>query len=205
MGAQRIFGAAAAALALGGCGPAAQVAAPGDYAVGDPGGLLAPVDLPIPNLPQETPVWCWAAVAQQIILASKGPEQTPSQCHLVAVANGAPPEVCCVGQDPRCVRTGSIPQIQGLIRQYSGRTSTAAGPADPMTLYRTLQQGHAVILGLQPVQGAGHVVVVRGMSFVDTPAGAEAVVHLNDPMGLQSQAVPFRAIAPYWSGAVIVN
>lgn len=38
---------------------------------------LPPVEIPIQNIPQETPLWCWAAVAQQIILASNWPQETP--------------------------------------------------------------------------------------------------------------------------------
>ena len=72
----------------------------------------SPVDVPISNIPQDTPVWCWAAVAQQIIMAIRGPQNTPPQCALVATANGAHPGVCCNGYNPACVRTGSIPQIQ---------------------------------------------------------------------------------------------
>ena len=45
-----------------------------------------PVDLGIQNIPQETPLWCWAAVAQQIIFALRGPNGTPHQCGLVAIA-----------------------------------------------------------------------------------------------------------------------
>lgn len=47
--------------------------------------MPSPVQLGIPNLPQETQVWCWAAVAQQIIAHSRGAAYTPPQCALVAV------------------------------------------------------------------------------------------------------------------------
>lgn len=86
----------------------------------------SPVDLPIPNIPQQTQVWCWAAVAQQIIHATSGPVQTPPQCALVAMANGAHPAVCCNQPNPACLRTGSFPQIAGLIQQFGGRTSSYA-------------------------------------------------------------------------------
>lgn len=169
-----------------------------------PNGPPPPVDLNIPNLRQETMVWCWAAVAQQIIHATKGAQQTPQQCALVAIANGAAPEFCCNGQNPQCVRTGAIPQIQQLIQQFGGRTSTYVPAADPMTLYNTLRSGHAVILGLRSQQ-MGHVVVVRGMSFAPTQGGWEPVLHLNDPMAQFTQPVPFRQIAPMWSEAIVVN
>ena len=166
---------------------------------------LAPVDLPIENISQETNVWCWAAVSQQIIAASRGREQTPQQCALVATANGAPAETCCVQQNPQCVVTGSLQQIQGLIQHYGGRSSNYAEPTDPMTLYRTLKQGHAVVIGLQTDPSSGHVVVARGMSFQETPEGVVAMVHINDPMAQFTQPVPFQQIAGLWRQAIIVN
>ena len=50
-------------------------------------GLPPPVDIPIQNLSQQTPVWCWAAVAEQIITWRRG--GSPPQCVLVAAAFGA--------------------------------------------------------------------------------------------------------------------
>ncbi|MDP3660976.1 papain-like cysteine protease family protein [Phenylobacterium sp.] len=197
----------AAVLWLAACSPPADTPAPAQARV-DANGMfdrpLPTVDLPIRDLRQETGVWCWAAVAQQIIMASRGPEATPPQCALVAVANGAPPEFCCNGANPQCVRTGSIPQIQGLISQFGGRTSTSAPPTDPLTLYRTLAMGHAVIIGVTG-QGGGHVVVARGMSFQQTPYGWEPLVHINDPMALYTQPVPYRQFAQAWKAAIVVN
>ena len=84
-----------------------------------------PITLPIQNIPQQTQVWCWAAVAQQIILASQGPANTPPQCALVAMANGANPSVCCSeARNPACVTAGSLQQIQYLIGRFGGQFST---------------------------------------------------------------------------------
>lgn len=166
---------------------------------------LAPVDLPIDNIPQQTQVWCWAAVSQQLIAASRGLANTPSQCQLVASAYGVDPGPCCAGQDPRCVTTGSLQQIQALIQQYGGRTSTYAEPTDAMTLYRTLKMGHAVVIGIDAGQGMGHVVVARGMSFQQTPQGVVALVHINDPMAHFTQPVPYPQVAAVWRQAIIVN
>jgi hypothetical protein len=199
-----------AVLALAACGPLPGQGGqdPTAQAVVDQNGYfsqpLPTVDLPINDLPQETQVWCWAAVAQQIIMASRGPQGTPPQCALVAIANGAQPEFCCNSPNPQCVRTGSIPQIQGLIQQFGGRTSSYAPPTDPLTLYRTLAQGHAVVIGVK-VGGSGHVVVARGMSFVQTPYGWDPVVHINDPMAVYTQPVPYRRFAPVWEAAIVVN
>ena len=166
---------------------------------------MVPVDMPIPNLRQETEVWCWAAVAQQIILASVGPEKTPPQCALVAAANGVSADVCCNGYNQQCVRTGSLEQIQGLIQRFAGRSSQQAGPADPSALYNALAGGHAVVVGMQLSPTTYHVVVVRGMGFAQTPSGPEPMVALNDPMQIYTQAVPFQTIAPYWQTAIIIN
>ncbi|MDZ4777887.1 MAG: papain-like cysteine protease family protein [Alphaproteobacteria bacterium] len=165
-----------------------------------------PVDLPIQNLRQETQVWCWAAVSQQIIYSLRGQQNTPAQCALVAMANGAEPGVCCNGYNQQCVTTGSLDQIRTLIQQFGGRPSSIAEPTDPMTLYKTLASGHPVIIAIQQ-QGtqSGHVIVVRGMSFVQTQNGVEPVLHINDPMAVYTQPVPFRQLAQMWKAAIIVN
>jgi hypothetical protein len=167
--------------------------------------LPPPVNLPVQNIRQETSVWCWAAVAQQIVLASRGPQNTPPQCALVAIANGAPPQACCGGYNPACVRPGSIPQIQSLIAHFGGRYSAYAPPTDPLTLYRTLASGRAVILQVSTGQQVAHVVVVRGMAFQPTPFGVQPVLFINDPMSVFTQPVPFARIAPIWMSAIVVH
>lgn len=167
---------------------------------------LAPVDLPILNIPQQTDIWCWAAVAQQIISATIGPSRTPNQCALVAAANNMHPQSCCGQGHPACYRAGSIPEIQQLIGYFGGRYSNYAMPAHPMTLYRTLAAGHAIILQLRPAgQTIGHVVVLRGMSSMPTPYGHLPVLHINDPMALYTQPVPFDQIQPIWQSAIVVH
>ena len=164
-----------------------------------------PVDIPVQNIPQETQVWCWAAVAQQIIMFSQGPKRTPPQCALVAIANNASPQACCSGYNPMCVRTGSIPQIQGLIAHFGGRYSGIAPPADPMTLYRTLASGKLIILQVRTGMQSAHVVVLRGMSFMTTPYGVEPVLHINDPMAYFTQPVPFSNLVRIWMSAIVVH
>lgn len=163
------------------------------------------VDLPIPNLQQETQVWCWAAVAQQLIMAKQGPAATPPQCALVAMANGAPPQVCCGGYNPACVRTGSLEQIQWLIAQFGGSTSAIAPPTDPMTLFQTLASQRAVIIHVASGVAASHVVVLRGMSWIPTHNGYQPVLHINDPMSFYTQPVPYQQIVPIWINAIVVN
>jgi len=168
--------------------------------------LPQPVLLPIPNITQETPVWCWAAVAQQIVHSLKGPAGTPSQCAMVALANNAPPMACCpTMMNQQCWVTGSFPQIQALIAHFGGVWSNYSPPAHPMALYNTLASGRAVLIELRTGQTSSHVVVVRGMSFVPTMGGVEAVLHINDPMSMFTQPVPFSTIMPIWMGALVVG
>ncbi len=167
--------------------------------------LPPPVDIPVQNIPQESPVWCWAAVAQQIIMYSQGVQRTPSQCALVAIANNAPPQVCCTAYNPICVRTGSTQQIQGLIAYFGGRYSGIAPPADPMTLYKTLASGKPIILQVRAGMQSAHVVVLRGMSFMPTPYGTEPVLHINDPLAHFTQPVPFSNLIRIWMSAIVVH
>ena len=164
-----------------------------------------PVQLGIANLPQETGVWCWAAVAQQIIAHSRGQAHTPQQCALVAVANGAHPHACCGTYNPACVRTGSLPQIAGLIQMFGGRSSQYALPADASALYRTLSNGSPVILHVSTGMMTSHVVVVTGMHYQPMPwGGVEPMLHINDPLAHYTQPVPFSQILPIWKDALVV-
>ena len=163
-----------------------------------------PIDLGIQNIPQETPVWCWAAVAQQIIFALRGPDGTPPQCGLVAIASNVPSQVCCQIPTP-CMRTGYLHEIQSLILYFGGRFSTISPPADPMTVYRTLASARAIIMAVQSSPFSGHVVVIRGMAWIPTHMGVQPVLYINDPMGFFTQPVPFVNILPYWRAAIVVS
>ncbi len=162
-----------------------------------------PVDLGIQNIPQETAVWCWAAVAQQIIYRINGPAGTPPQCGLVAVAYNQLPAFCCQFPTP-CMTTGSLQQIQALIAHFGGRWSSIALPADPMTVYQALSSGRAIIMAVKTSPYSGHVVVIRGMEWSSTPQGDKPILYINDPMGFFTQPVPFLDIAQYWQAAIVV-
>ena len=163
-----------------------------------------PVDLPIQNIPQQTQVWCWAAVAQQIINATRGPSATPPQCALVARAYGQHPGSCC-GNPRNCTVTGQLPQIQQLIAEFGGRASSIERPADPMTVYHTLAAGKAIILAVRSSPFAGHVVVLRGMRWLPSPQGPYPVLLINDPMAYYTQPVPFAQLAAAWESAIVVQ
>ncbi|MXZ80632.1 MAG: hypothetical protein F4Z15_04545 [Gammaproteobacteria bacterium] len=168
---------------------------------------VSTVSLPIQNIPQETQVWCWAAVAQQIVYSLHGPGNTPPQCEMVALANNAPPNTCCdqfgrYNGNPACMRTGSLQQIQWLIGYFGGRYSSLAPPAHPDILFDTLQRGRAIILSIQSSPyTTGHVVVLRGMSI----ANGVPVLHINDPLAYFTQPMPFDRLLDYWSSAIVVR
>ena len=163
----------------------------------------SPIDLGIQNIPQETPVWCWVAVAQQMILHLQGPQNTPPQCALVAIANNTHPNFCCSGA-PQCRVTGSLQQIRGLIAQFGGHFSSIAPPTNPMVVYNTLLSGKAIIMAVKTSPYSGHVVVIRGMAWVPTQFGYQPVLYINDPMSYFTQPVPFQNIAAYWQAAIVV-
>ena len=163
-----------------------------------------PIDLGIQNIPQETPLWCWAAVAQQIIFALRGPNGAPPQCALVALTSNVSPQACC--QMPtRCMRTGHLQEIQGLSLHFGGLFSAITPPADPVTVYRTLVSQRAIIMAVKSSPFSGHVVVIRGIAWIPTPQGLQPVLYVNDPMGFFTQRVPFIDILGYWPAAIVVG
>lgn len=179
----------------------------GSITHGQPGMTPQPIVWPIENILQETPVWCWAAVAQQIILYKVGPHNTPSQCAMVALAKGLHPQMCCPpGNNPQqCVTPGGIQQIQWLMAHFGMAYSQYAPPASPMHLYHALRQKKVIILQLATGQQTAHVVVLRGMTFQPSPMGPIPYLIINDPMSQFTAPVPFAQIAPIWMSAIVVQ
>ena len=162
--------------------------------------LPPPVDLGIRNIMQDTDVWCWAAVAQQVIVKRKG--KSPPQCALVAMVHGRYPSFCCPHYE-RCAVAGSLRQIQTLIRNFGQRTTTLSPPTDAMSLYRTLRAGHPIILAIRG-STTGHVVVLTGMTWTEGADGPEALLHVNDPLRVIPNRLAFRALVPRWQAAIVV-
>lgn len=159
------------------------------------------VDLGIRNIMQETDVWCWAAVAQQVIVKRKG--KSPPQCALVAMVHGRFPSYCCPHYE-RCAVAGSLRQIQTLIRNFGQRSTTLSPPTDAMSLYRTLRAGHPIILAIRNSQYSGHVVVLTGMTWTNGANGPEAYLHVNDPLRVIPDRMRFQALVPRWQAAIVV-
>lgn len=163
-----------------------------------------PIDLGIPNIRQQTQVWCWVAVAEQIIRWKNG-GGSPSQAELVSIANGWPPQACPMANNPMmlqaCIRTGGLHEIAGLIGAFSMSAAGFAPPAAWPLLYQTLAQRRPIILSVQATPYSGHVVVLRGIV-----PGPDPILLINDPMGWPGffQGVPFSRLLQFWTGAIVV-
>jgi hypothetical protein len=115
-----------------------------------------------------------------------------------------PSGICC-NNPAACLATGSLQQIQALIHHFGGHASQIAPPTDPMTLYHTLRLGKPIIMAVQSTPFSGHVVVVRGMAWVPTPAGIQPVLFVNDPLSYFSAPIPYQNFIGYWRAAIVVN
>lgn len=169
-----------------------------------PPALPPPVHINVQNRAQQTNVWCWAAVSQQIIEWGNG--ASPPQCALVAVANNASPAMCCGNPHPACVRTGTMPQVQYLIKTYGGHSSHLISPSlDPLGIYVHLSNGQPLIFEVRTTPAATHVVVVVGISFMHTQQGTVATLDVNDPMSSYTQQVPYSRIAPWVVRTLVID
>ena len=165
----------------------------------------------IPHLPQEEPLWCWAAAAQQAIgWVNAG--RAPTQCAIVALAHGIDVNTCCADRTGVCARTGEIPAIAALVRRFGGQAyETATVPRDPREVYRILQEGGTLLIRLRPekhVDAAGirHMIVVTGLEWLRLPNGRlDATLHYNDPLGDGQRAVDFDEIVGFFEQALIVK
>lgn len=174
-------------------------------------GTPAAIEYEIPHIPQEEPLWCWAAAAQQAIgWVNHG--QAPAQCAIVAMAHGISAEDCCNDRDGICARTGEIPAIAALVRRYGGQAAEAATvPRDPMQVYEILQSGATLLIRLRPAPhdaavGIRHMIVVRGIEWIRLPNGTlEATLFYNDPLGSGYRAVSFGEIEGFFEQALIVR
>jgi len=164
-----------------------------------------PAHVYVPNRLQQTPVWCWAAVSEQIIEWSKG--FSPPQCALVAIANNLSPATCCGRPNPACVHTGTMSQVQSLIAIYGGRPSHIIHPSfDPLSLHVHLIQGKPIILQVRTNPSATHVVVIVGISFMKDKNGTMfAWLHANDPMSMYTQPILYNKIYPLIVNALVID
>ena len=179
--------------------------------IADPNAPVPPgIDYNIPHLPQEEPLWCWAAAAQQAIgWVNRG--RAPTQCAVVALAHGIDVDACCSDKEGICAKTGEIPQIAKLIKHFGGDAVEISVPRDPKLIYNLLQQGKTLLIRLRPDRGEDaigirHMIVVRGMEWLRFPNGRlVATLLYNDPLGDDQRAVTFDEIEPFFEQALMVE
>jgi len=162
-----------------------------------------PIELNIPNIEQERNTWCWAALAQQV-LVSRTYGSPPSQCELVTISNiklGHSELDCCQNQtDPVCDRFGDQRDSIGLVTQYGGQARQVPLPS-PEEIYNYLVAGSPLIIIFQRTEDAKHAYLVRGLSWV----GDEARLLINDPAGRDSQTVNYDLVRPSWADAIVIE
>ena len=174
-------------------------------------GLPPTLEYNIPHLPQEEPLWCWAAAAQQAIgWVNKG--YAPTQCAIVALAHGLNVEECCGDREGICARTGEIPAIGKLVSLFGGEAyELASVPRKAETIHNIIKNGQTLLIRLRPAPhdeaaGIRHMIVVRGIEWTSSPStryGANLLY--NDPLGSGIRSVNFDTIVGFFEQALIVR
>ena len=174
-------------------------------------GIPATVEYNIPHLPQEEPLWCWAAAAQQAIgWVNRG--YAPTQCAIVALAHGIDVETCCGDREGICAKTGEIPAIGRLVSLFGGEAyELATVPRDPKQIYNIVSKGQTLLIRLRPAPndaaaGIRHMIVVRGIEWTPLPnrrLGANLLY--NDPLGSGIRSVNFQEIVGFFEQALVVR
>ncbi len=169
------------------------------------------IEYHIPHIPQEEPLWCWAAAAQQAIgWVNKG--RAPAQCAIVALAHGMDVQACCADREGICARTGEIPAIAKLVKKFGGEArELAIVPRDPKTVYDILARGETLLIRLRPAPhdeavGIRHMIVVRGVEWLRLPNNQlQATLLYNDPLGAGERAVNFDEIEGFFEQALVIK
>lgn len=162
--------------------------------------VKADVNLNIPHFMQQTPVWCWAAAAQQIIAYKNGPVNIPSQCQIVEVASKLNPGECCHNSNPICFHGGDFNTVANIISYFGGAYSNYVLPANPLIIESTLATGRPILAQLAMAGGTTHVVVIRGIRMLPAPT-----LIVNDPLMNAPMLVPFLNLASVWMDGIVVN
>jgi hypothetical protein len=155
------------------------------------------VSLAVPEIRQQTNVWCWAA-ASEMVLRYYG--RSYSQCDILSTWLAYP---CCspFGIDPLCqVAAPDMYTIRDTIAYFGGPTSSVTGPLTFAQIRSEIDAGRPIILGYLG-SFAGHVVVIYG--YEET--SAQVLIH--DPYYGTFQ-VPYAATFTYsgqlvWSTSIV--
>jgi hypothetical protein len=169
------------------------------------------IEYHIPHMPQEEPLWCWAAAAQQAIgWVNNG--RAPAQCAIVALAHGIDVRECCNDRKGVCAKTGEIPAIAKLVKRFGGQArELATVPRDPEQIYDMLRNGDTLLIRIRPAPhdeavGIRHMIVVRGIEWLRLPNNQlQATLLYNDPLGAGERAVNFDEIEGFFEQALLIR
>lgn len=163
----------------------------------------APVDINVPMVAQDTPEWCWLAVASMILAMHQ--DHPPRQCEMAEQIDHLQSGSCCsdIGRCSRCAI--DLHEVEQVLDRYGiGARYTMA--ILPNALYSHLQAGHPVIAQIRRMGGT-HAVVIRGMRYErdhSRPDGWRPVVIYNDPTWGRNE-MPYDDFALGWMDSIIVT
>jgi hypothetical protein len=161
----------------------------------------------VPNVVQETPNWCWAAVTQQVLLYTTG-RKPPRQCVIAAAGLGRNVGRCC-DDYTACDATLNMQGVQELLNRMGGGPAWGEALLDAEAVYEELRRGRIIIAGLWDTDVDGHVVVIRGLEWepwlLSPLLGDRAILRVNDPSGFFADMVPYSRLAKYWRASMIVG
>ncbi len=171
---------------------------------------LSPVFLPVPEVTEQTPIWCWLAVSEMGLRYRRG--GSPKQCQMLEIGLRTLPGYCCSAPQ-RCLRAGSMEEIRRILGVLGGIHTQSAGPLQPMALYQVLRSGSPVIAAISTGSSIGHTIMIRGMRFesrtVWTPFGPRTeqvpIVLINDPMSYFAHEVPYATLQRQWLSSIVVG
>ena len=149
----------------------------------DPGSSSSSRVLPVSFVPQQTGVWCWAAVSE-MVLRYYG--VGVFQCQILS---GWAQTDCC-NFPGFCLTTASIPVIRQTLAFYGVGSTYAAGPLTFAQVAAEIDARRPIIIAYRGYARTGHVVVLYGYD-------ADGFVYIHDPLYGTFRRVPFGSSFTY--------
>jgi hypothetical protein len=163
-------------------------------------GSPPPVNVDVPLVAQDTPQWCWLAVAEMVMRTRSG--FSPSQCEMLEERDGEAEGNCC--DDLRqCARAGtSLREVAAVLEQAGGIHTRYTMAILPAALYGLLSGGLPVVAQISETSGMTHAVVIRGMRYDGL---GRAVLTVNDPGRPAPTEILYDDLAVGWLDSLVVE
>jgi hypothetical protein len=140
-----------------------------------PGGGPATNPIPVPLIPQDTRMWCWAASGQMVMQYLGHPPL--SQCLEASDYFGVGLDCCSPSRPDACVN-GGWPQFARY--GFSCKQTPLLSPSSALSwddLTKEIDSGRPFAFAWHRKSGGGHMMVAIGYNIVD----GKNVVLINDP------------------------